>query len=758
MGLKVSEQTAKKSYKCVKSTLKAIRNDKKKEVNIKANIKQKKDVFSNIEEAKIFYEGMIEKFKKLGWNRVIDAVFNTPIDYELWSRFEKYGEIKDGGFYCVKLKICEVKNANVPSYVLQKRHIPLTIKTKMSSGQELEVIFFNFYPNITKSFVVGRELVCKGKITFSSSGKMKMVHPSFSSEIQEFNSGFSITRLSFFEENGEEIEDSEICKVVPVYRLTEGVKQGQIISAIRKIFNNRDYDFSFLDNFDEILKKRCFYNDIPTAKESLMALHFPQKVSDITDIRYCEKLSFLELLSFYYELAKAREGRKEENGFSVCGNGNLQEKILKNLPFSLTEEQNKCLKEIFEDQKQSKKMFRLLQGDVGSGKTIVAVLSALNAVESGYKAVFMAPTAILAKQHFENLQKYCFGTGIQVELLIGETKQKARKDILTRMKLGQVDILVGTHTLFQSKIELPYNVGLFVIDEQHNFGVEQRVNLISKCGRADILMMSATPIPRTMIMGLYGDVKVSRINSKPSNRLPIDTKVLSFDEKYSSLVAGLKRQVEKGEKIYWVCPLVEESEKLDYIDVNTRFAELKSIIGEDKIGILHGKMTQERKDNAMMEFKNGKYNLLVSTTVIEVGVDVPEATIIVIENAEKFGLAQLHQLRGRVGRGAKQSYCFLLYGKNVSEIGKKRLEILKKYNNGFEIAEFDLKIRGGGNLLDKQQSGFRTMKFVNFTRDKWIVELLNEMKLQDIDADKVEKVVSVFFPSIKESSSKMFDC
>ena len=414
------------------------------------------------------------------------------------------------------------------------------------------------------------------------------------------------------------------------------------------------------------------------------------------------------------------------------------------MPFNLTEDQKKCLEEIYQDQSKDKKMLRLLQGDVGSGKTIVALLACLNAVEAGKKAVIMAPTAILAKQHFTKIQQICSGLGLQIELFIGETKQKARNDILTRLSLGMIDILVGTHTLFQKSINLPKNIGLFVIDEQHNFGVEQRIKLLEKCKDADTLMMSATPIPRTMIMTLYGDIQVSRISQKPSNRLPIDTKILSFEEKYEQLVQGIKRKVDADEKIYWVCPLVEESEKLEYTDVQTRFKELSNIIGKDKIAILHGKMKQEDKDKAMLEFKNGNINLLVSTTVIEVGIDVPEATIIVIENAEKFGLAQLHQLRGRVGRGKKQSYCFLLYGNKISDIGKQRLEILKKYSDGFLIAEADLKIRGGGAILSAKQSGFNTMKFVNFVNDKDIINIINSSHISQIDNNKITPILKCF--------------
>ena len=399
-----------------------------------------------------------------------------------------------------------------------------------------------------------------------------------------------------------------------------------------------------------------------------------------------------------------------------------------------------------------KKMLRILQGDVGSGKTLVALMSAINTIEAGYKVIVMAPTAILAKQHYLTFSNLLYGTGLQTELLIGETKQKQRNDIISRLKMGMVDVLIGTHTLFQKSIEMPKNIGLFIIDEQHNFGVEQRVDLINKCKNADILMMSATPIPRTMVMALYGDVSVSQIEHKPSNRMPIETRIISSD-RYDELVKSIKRKVDNGEKAYWVCPLVDESEKLDYIDAKTRAEALQQVFGKENVGLIHGKMKQEQKDQMMLDFKNGKFNLLVATTVIEVGIDVPEATIIVIENAEKFGLAQLHQLRGRVGRGSKQSYCFLLYGEKLTEIGQQRLKILRNNNDGFKIAEYDLKMRGGGVILSSKQSGFNAMEFVNFARDKDLVRMLNNIDLCGVPKQKLAPIIDIFNHQMQDGKS-----
>ena len=764
-----------KNYKCVKTTINCIKKLQKKanidkhkaSINDQTKIKNEISVFSNIKDAKCIYPSLIDKVINLVGNRIIDLILHIPVNYELWTKVQNFSQIKDGELCCIEVEITNVKLPKMPFYLSQKRKIPTIISATTFDGYKLEMVFFNLYQGLLNELKIGNKIVCKGKLTLDKRNKYIMTHPIFSKKIQEEKGCYAIFKLNQLEENEINLSNINIDKIIPIYPLCEGVKQSSIINGIKKILDNDTINFNCFDNCDFLLEQIYDFNHsllnekitIPTTKQCFQALHFPKSINDIKEnSKYIQKLAFLELLSFQYALFKARKSRENENGFCINSNERLTEKLLKNLSFSLTEDQLSCINEIYKDQHSEKKMLRLLQGDVGSGKTIVALISALKVIESGYKVVIMAPTAILAKQHFATIQKLFFGLGVNAELLIGDTKQKARKDILTRMKLGQIHLLVGTHTLFQKKIELPNNIGLFIIDEQHNFGVEQRVSLIKKCGKADILMMSATPIPRTMVMGLYGDISISNIKHKPSNRLPIETKVLSFEDKYNKLVEAINRKVLLGEKIYWVCPLVDESEKLDYIDVNTRAKELSSVIDKNKIAILNGKMSQDNKDKTMLDFKNGKYNLLIATTVIEVGIDVPEATIIVIENAEKFGLAQLHQLRGRVGRGNKQSYCFLLYGKNISEIGMKRLNILKKCENGFEVAEFDLKLRGGGTLLNKKQSGFKNMNFVNFSRDRNILNYLNKANLDKIDYENIKPIVDLFGYSLESEGKGVFQC
>ena len=717
-------------------------------------ISQKNDniinIFSPLKDARLFHPSTLPKVEKLVGNRIIDLILYTPCNYELYKQVDSLLEIENNTTCCVELTIISLDKQTIPLYIMAKRHIPFKIKCITKDKQIITLVFFNFFPKMMENFFIGRKMICQGKLSIDNKGNYSIIHPHISSRIQDFQGIKTVYKLSQIEDYDIDISNMQFDAIAPIYRLTDGLKQMQLVNAIERILKkNTLLDFSVLDSCDEIINHHYLNPDnvsiLPKFHEAIYKLHFPKNINDILgNSVYRKKLAFLELLSFQFALAKVRSNRITENGTAISGNYALREKVISSLPFNLTEDQKKCLEEIYKDQSKDKKMLRLLQGDVGSGKTIVALLACLNAVEAGKKAVIMAPTAILAKQHFTKIQQICSGLGLQIELFIGETKQKARNDILTRLSLGMIDILVGTHTLFQKSINLPKNIGLFVIDEQHNFGVEQRIKLLEKCKDADTLMMSATPIPRTMIMTLYGDIQVSRISQKPSNRLPIETKILSFEEKYEQLVQAIKRKVDADEKIYWVCPLVEESEKLEYTDVQTRFKELSNIIGKDKIAILHGKMKQEDKDKAMLEFKNGNINLLVSTTVIEVGIDVPDATIIVIENAEKFGLAQLHQLRGRVGRGNKQSYCFLLYGNKISDIGKQRLEILKKYSDGFLIAEADLKIRGGGAILSSKQSGFNTMKFVNFVNDKDIINIINSSHISQIDNNKIAPILKCF--------------
>ncbi len=393
------------------------------------------------------------------------------------------------------------------------------------------------------------------------------------------------------------------------------------------------------------------------------------------------------------------------------------------LPFDLTNSQCEALAEIAADLKSDRRMLRLLQGDVGSGKTVVALLAMLTAVEAGAQAALMAPTEILARQHYATIEPLARAAGVRLALLTGRDKGKARSALVEQLAAGTIDLVVGTHALFQEDVAF-HDLAIAVIDEQHRFGVHQRLVLATKGKGVDVLVMTATPIPRTLMMTAYGDLDVSRLREKPAGRKPVDTRTVPAD-RYDEVVAGVKRQLAAGAKVYWVCPLVEESELLDVAAAVERQRQLEAVLGMP-VGVVHGKLKASEKDRVMAAFAEGDLGLLVATTVIEVGVDVPAATVMVIEHAERFGLAQLHQLRGRIGRGDKPSTCVLLYQGPLGETARARLEIMRETEDGFRIAEEDLKLRGAGEVLGTRQSGMPTFKLADLTVHNDLLEIARD--------------------------------
>ena len=426
---------------------------------------------------------------------------------------------------------------------------------------------------------------------------------------------------------------------------------------------------------------------------------------------YYRRLAYDEILANLLVLSQARIRVKKLKKANKSFEEDLSKKILKNLNFLLTQNQKDVLSEINNDLKSNFKMFRLLQGDVGSGKTIVALLAASNVIKSNWQVAFMAPTEILAKQHYNLASKLFASTNISISLLTGKSDSKEKKLIEKNLLTGKIDFLIGTHALFQKNI-LFKNLGLIIIDEQHKFGVRQRIELSNKGGKnCDILLMSATPIPRTLILAIYGDMDVSKLIEKPSNRKEIIT-LSKPEEKIEEVIKFIGEEIKKGNQIYWICPLIEESKILDYTAAVKKYKDLSKKF-PSKVGMIHGALKQNEKNKVLNEFLKRKIELLISTTVIEVGIDFPNANVIVIENSNKFGLSQLHQLRGRVGRGVKQATCILLYKKNLSENSKKRIKILKSSNDGFFIAEEDMKLRGHGDILGYQQSGIKDFKLAD---------------------------------------------
>lgn len=486
--------------------------------------------------------------------------------------------------------------------------------------------------------------------------------------------------------------------IEPIYHLTAGVSLKVMSKAVRAALSLTEE----LPEWQEPhwLKQEGFVS----WKQALCAAHAPESEGDLAPTAPARaRLAYDELLANQLALGLVRTRMRGRKGRITQGDRHLRDQVLKALPFQLTSAQVMALAEIDGDMASGKRMLRLLQGDVGSGKTMVALMAMLNAVETGAQGAMMAPTEILARQHGKSLGPLCDAVGVRLEVLTGREKGKKREAILQDLANGNIDILIGTHAIFEGDVDFK-DLAIAVVDEQHRFGVHQRLQLSTKGGiPADVLVMTATPIPRTLSLTHYGDMDVTRLMEKPLGRQPIATRALPLT-RLNEVIEAVGRALSGGARVYWVCPLVEESENLDVAAVEDRAAALRETFG-DKVGLVHGRMKAADKDATMSRFQSGELTLLVATTVIEVGVDVPEATIMVIEHAERFGLAQLHQLRGRVGRGSNKSSCLLLYHGNLGETAKARINILRETEDGFVIAEEDLKLRGAGEVLGTRQSG-----------------------------------------------------
>lgn len=602
-------------------------------------------------------------------------------------------------------RICTLKVRIVEHIAPKTNRQPYRVIVEDDSGQ-LELIFFKVYADsINKNLPVGATRIISGKLE-SFNGRWQMPHPDFILKPEQF---------------------TDDMKKETVYPLTAGITNKMlnkfILQALKRVPEMPEW-------LDAEFRRRQNWKSF---KDALAAAHHPKYASDLEPWNAeRSRLAYDELLANQLALAIVRQKVKKQPGREIRGNGMLRKKILDALPFALTSAQQKVLEEIYADQAAQFRMLRLLQGDVGSGKTIVALLSMLNAVECGAQAAIMAPTEILAKQHLETIAPLLENIGLHTELLTGRIKGKARTKILEDLEAGKINILIGTHALFQENVIFK-DLAFVVVDEQHRFGVHQRLSLSEKGNQADILVMTATPIPRTLVLTAYGDMEYSKIDRMPEGRQPTDTRVMPI-EKLPEIVSGLRRKLAEGARAYWVCPLVDESEKLDLAAAEERFASLQKIFG-DKAGLVHGKMKEKDKDAVMERFKKGDISLLVATTVIEVGVNVPEATIMIIEHAERFGLAQLHQLRGRIKRGCAASTCILLYAHPLSETGKERLNIMRQSEDGFEIAEKDLELRGGGEILGTRQSGFTVFRIADMSVHKNLLHVANQDAKMILETD-----------------------
>ena len=643
--------------------------------------------------------------KKKNINNLFDLLWKLPKSYTDRSLSSKIKDLKIGEIQTVTII---PQKYNFPRI----RKLPNRVLCSDETG-EIDCIFFNSYEGYIKKILpLGKEITVSGKIG-------------------HFRNKYQITNPKYVS------EDSSLIKQTHnKYSLTEGISEKIYNKILNQIINN-------LPVFNEWHSKSILskFKNI-SWNSSIKELHKPENIGNYKSNFY-QRLAFDEIFSTFLVNSEIRKKIKRIKKKNKIINLNKQNSLIDKLDFSLTDDQQKSLNEINKDLSSPNKMFRLLQGDVGSGKTIVSLLAAINTINSDFQVAFMAPTEILARQHF-NLAKKLFPKNINIALISGKSEYKVKKEILQRLENNKIDIIFGTHAIFQKKVIFK-KLGLIIIDEQHKFGVNQRKKLSDKGGsNCDVLLMTATPIPRTLTMTIYGDMDISIIREKPKNRKPIKT-YSKLEVKIEDVLKFIKKEINLGNQIFWVCPLIEESKKLDHSSAVKKYEYLESKF-PNQVCLLHGKTDVDEKNEILNNFLNNKFKILVSTTIIEVGIDFPNANTIIIENANKFGLSQLHQLRGRVGRGDKDSTCILMFKSNLSENAKKRIKILKDTNDGFLISEEDMKLRGFGDILGFKQSGVKNFKLADPIQNSDLF-LLAEKEMRRIE--KSNEDISKFKPLIK---------
>ncbi|RKW36240.1 MAG: ATP-dependent DNA helicase RecG [Leptotrichia sp.] len=642
-------------------------------------------LYKNIDEIKI--KGVtkinLPKLKKLGIFSLYDLFYHFPRAYENRDNYKKINEVLDEEFVILKGTVVNIANR------FSKRGMVMVSAVLSDETGMMELLWFNnrYVKNNVK---VGNEIMVYGKV--KKGMKLQIINPEYK-KIDE----------KYFETKKEN-------QILPIYPSTESLRQISIRNIIEAALNS--YGYLLYENMpNEFLKKE----KIIGRKEAMLNIHFPENEAKKEEAQ--KRFMFEEILLLEMGILQSRfqSEKNNKNVYKLEDKKSLVSKFIKSLPYELTKAQKTVITEIYKELKAGKIVNRLIQGDVGSGKTIVSFVILLYMIENGYQGAIMAPTEILSIQHYLGIIDEFSKLDIRVELLTASVKGKKREKLLNEIKEGLVDIVIGTHSLIEEDVVFK-NLGLIVIDEQHKFGVRQRKLLRDKGNLANLIVMSATPIPRSLALTIYGDLDVSIIDELPSGRSPIKTKWIKDEIEKQKMYDFIDRMIEKGRQVYIVSPLIEESETLNVKSAQETFEEYKDIFPNRRIDIIHGRQKYKEKQEVMEEFKNHEIDILVSTTVIEVGVNVPNATVIVIRDAQRFGLSSLHQLRGRVGRGSHKSYCFL-ESKTNNEVSVKRLEVMEKTTDGFKIAEEDLKLRNSGEILGIKQSGVSDMVFTDIVRN-----------------------------------------
>ena len=649
----------------------------------------------------------MEILKKKKINNIFDLLWRLPKSYTDRSFISKICDLKIGKVQTIRIVPLKYQFPRV-------RNLPNRVNCIDQTGK-LDCIFFNSHEGyVRKILPLNEEVTISGKIN-SYKGRYQVTNPTYVSQ------------------------DSTLIETIDnKYSLTEGIKEKTYNKIINQILKN----LPILDEWHdkEILKKF----DNQSWNEAIIKLHDPSNIENFK-ANFYKRLVYDEIFASFLVNSEIRKKIKKIKKTSKQFKKKVQNDIVGRLDFNLTNDQRNALNEINQDLNSKSKMFRLLQGDVGSGKTIVSLISSLNVISSGFQVALMAPTEILARQHYK-LAKKLFPRSICIELLSSKSENIEKKRIINELKDNKINMVFGTHAIFQKKIIFA-NLGYIIIDEQHKFGVRQRKLLSDKGGNnCDVLLMSATPIPRTLTMSVYGDMDVSIIREKPQNRKEVKT-YSKLENKIDDVIKFVKKEIKEGNQIFWVCPLIEKSKKLDHQSSVNKYKYLNELF-PNNVALLHGRIENEEKEKILNKFLKKEYSILVSTTIIEVGIDFPNANVIIIENANKFGLSQLHQLRGRVGRGVKQATCILMFKSNLSVNAKKRINILKNSNDGFEISEEDMKLRGFGDLLGFKQSGVKNFRLADPIQNEDLFLLaekqIKKIEIENLKIDKYQALLKLY--------------